>query len=388
MDDLLRLMNQTSISTNASNTSPAENVEKTITYMDIDSESYEDPHEQVTSPSARRVLARYEKLLLECLERPTICRELLNILSTDPNNNVTIADKPNSRSAQDLKEILAADKRDNDPYATFGRDECLEALLLRGVHLENPETLTRRELRDALEHAEHAFFPFLKLPMEVRVMIYKHALSYRGTIKDPYTVTPALLAVNKQIHQESLPVFHSINCFQLRACHVMQSSPIGSIILPYHPSVPLDIHPHDKFWLQHIGPENVATLRQVCFTPDMGTPQTRSVCIDLSHSDATKWGYAEVFCICNDCEREGPETLGEWLESSSELVEEMRNDPTKTDLHRRVSEEMYKKDQRRVDEARKMMNTFSERYGKGKRVKPTIEGLTLLANGVRNFLRP
>lgn len=98
---------------------------------------------------------------------------------------------------------------------------------------------------------------FFSLPPEVRVQIYKYALTREGKIMAQIregrsrTITPSLLRICKQVHNEASPILYGENNF-----------------IVHYPKEFLD-------WVKVIGPENVRRLkrlwlfvRAICFRSD------------------------------------------------------------------------------------------------------------------------
>ncbi|CAC9889577.1 unnamed protein product [Aureobasidium pullulans] len=87
------------------------------------------------------------------------------------------------------------------------------ALAARRIAIPDPDNNIRKVYRHALEIADtERRFPFMKLPKDVRMVVYDYALTYE-TVQ---TSRPPLLSVCHQIREEGSPTFFRINEFNIR----------------------------------------------------------------------------------------------------------------------------------------------------------------------------
>lgn len=204
------------------------------------------------------------------------------------------------------------------------------------------------------------------------MLVYEHALLHQGVFKHDSHAPPTLFQTNQQLRQESREIFFSFNCFRLRTRRCIIRRPDKTA--KTHQTVRL--HPYDLEWLQMIGSENVVRLRRLSFITPLGINRDDGVQLDLSISDVSKWARP-VKCGCRKCQTKAPWTVGQQIEKSDEKkkwLDSCCSNPAILILHTKALEEEI----RTRDSAQMAMNGFGERYGKGKSVKPTIEGLELL----------
>ncbi|THX46021.1 hypothetical protein D6D08_10327 [Aureobasidium pullulans] len=268
----------------------------------------------------RAIQETFERNFLECLQRPSICREELKLSSLSYTQDFGIVTQlyPGRRSTQRLARALREDDCSNNPYLKWSRRDILSALQNRQIAISEPDSESRCKCRLALKVADKtATFHFLELPKEVRMLVYEQALLHQGVFKHDSHAPPALLQINQQVRQESREIFFSINCFRLRTrrCIIRRS---------------------DKTAKTHQTTKAPWTVGQ-----------------QIEKSDKKK----------------------KWLDSCC-------SNPEILILYTKALEEEI----RTRDSAQMAMNGFGERYGKGKSVKPTIEGLELLGGCImQNF---
>ncbi|TIA30392.1 hypothetical protein D6C79_09677 [Aureobasidium pullulans] len=386
MDDLLRLMEQATLSPGArrvdSKFPPTERSKDRITY-----EYYlrVDNHRHKISAKERAIQETFERNFLECLQRPSICREELKLSSLSYTQDFGIVTQlyPGRRSTQRLARVLREDDCSNNPYLKWSRRDILSALQNRQIAISEADSESRWKCRLALEVADKtATFHFLELPKEVRMLVYEQALLHQGVFKPDSHTPPALLQINQQVRQESREIFFSINCFRLRTrrCIIRRSDKTAKT----HQTVRL--HPYDLEWLQMIGSENVVRLRRLSFITRLGINGGKGIQLDLSIPDVSRWAQP-LKCGCRECQTKAPWTVGQQIEKSDKKkkwLDSCCSNPEILILYTKALEDEI----RTRDSAQMAMNGFGERYGKGKSVKPTIEGLELLGGCImRNFGR-
>lgn len=271
----------------------------------------------------------------------------------------------------------------NNPHLEWSRQDILSALQNRQIAISEPDSESRCKCRLALEIADKtATFRFLELPKEVRMLVYEQALLHQGVFKPDSHTPPALLQINQQVRQESREIFFSINCFRLRTrrCIIRRSDKTAKT----HQTVRL--HPYDLEWLQMIGSENVVRLRRLSFITRLGINGGKGIQLDLSLPDVSRWAQP-LKCGCRECQTKAPWTVGQQIEKSDKKkkwLDSCCSNPEILILYTKALEEEI----RTRDSAQMAVNGFGERYGKGKSVKPTIEGLELLGGCImQNFGR-
>ncbi|THX21137.1 hypothetical protein D6D12_10130 [Aureobasidium pullulans] len=365
MDDLLRLMEQATLSLGArrvdSKFAPTERSKDQITY-----ENYLwTRHRHEISAKERAIQETFERNFLECLQRPSICREELKLSSLSYTQDFGIVTQlyPGRRSTQRLARALREDDCSNNPYLKWSRRDILSALQNRQIAISEPDSESRCKCRLALKVADKtATFHFLELPKEVRMLVYEQALLHQGVFKHDSHAPPALLQINQQVRQESREIFFSINCFRLRTrrCIIRRS---------------------DKTAKTH------QTVRFVdSFITRLGINGGKGIQLDLAIPDVSRWAQP-LKCGCRECQTKAPWTVGQQIEKSDKKkkwLDSCCSNPEILILYTKALEEEI----RTRDSAQMAMNGFGERYGKGKSVKPTIEGLELLGGCImQNFGR-
>lgn len=347
----------------------------------------------ILSDKLFNVRLKFEKLLLECSARSSISkRDLGHPVVKYAAVYTSII--PNSKIVARMQRLLRKDDETRNPYLKWSRETCLIALASRGIMLHNPDTMSRFECRNALEEDDkNAIFPFMMLPREIRNNIYKYALHQRGVIKKAPKVTPALLHTSKQVRKESQPIFISINRFQLRTrvSIVPIRTSENKIIVTY----PIELNPKDVAWLRHIDSANVAKLRYVTITASYGPIDWPSALhVDLAHSNVRKWSRELQGRDKSDESAELKlEALSEFFESHDRWAKRLaaeakadEDDFDKTEMAEWVAE-CHRKIQGCNFKAQWDMLEFKKQCGEGKTVAPTIEGLTMLAKIVAEFVK-
>ncbi|KAG2164717.1 hypothetical protein JADG_004456 [Aureobasidium aubasidani] len=290
---------------------------------------------------------------------------------------------PGRHSTQRLARALREDDCSNNPYLKWSRLDILPALQNRQIAISEADSESRWKRRLALELADKtATFHFLELPKEVRMLVYEQALLHQGVFKPDSHTPPALLQINQQVRQESREIFFSINCFRLRTrrCIIRRFDKTAKT------QQTVRLHPYDLEWLQMIGSENVVRLRRLSFITRLGINGGKGIQLDLSLPDVSRWAQP-LKCGCRECQTKAPWTVGQQIEKSDKekkWLDSCCSNPEILILYTKALEEEI----RTRDSAQMAMNGFGERYGKGKSVKPTIEGLELLGGCImQNFGR-
>lgn len=342
-------------------------------------------HRHEISAKERAIQETFERNFLECVRRPSICREELKLSSLSYTQDFGIVTQlyPGRRSTQKLARALREDDCSNNPHLEWSRQDILSALQNRQITISESDSETIFECRLALELADKtATFGFLELPKEVRMLVYEQALLHQGVFQHDSHAPPALFQTNQQVRQESREIFFSINCFRLRTRRCIIRRPDKTA--KTHQTVRL--HPYDLEWLQMIGSENVVRLPRLPFITPLGINRDEGIQLDLSIPDVSKWARS-VKCGCRECRTKAPWTVGQQIEKSDKKktwLDSCCSNPEILILYTKALEEKI----RTRDSAQVAMNGFGERYGKGKSVKPTIEGLELLGGCImQNFGR-
>lgn len=327
----------------------------------------------------------------ECCARLSICKGLLGDAIVKCFTIYTTL-LPSSKSVTKLQRLLRWHNEEDSPYLKWSRQVCLDALLSRGVVLDDPASMSRFHCRAALEEADkNGSFRFMDLPREIRDDIYSYALHQPGVIKRAATTTPALLQTSAQVRQEAQQVYLSINRFQLHARFRIQARRQENNFLTHYA---YGLSREDYDWLVHIGSKNVAKICYIAITTlDDSFDWPDSLHLDLKCSDVGKWMRFHS-CQHDGCEDGDQQTMDEWAESCSinarKLAAEAENDDVDPEESAAKAVRAAKRAtdlQACLEKAQLRMNIFNMHCGKGKTVAPTIEGLTLLANAVREILK-
>lgn len=301
-----------------------------------------------------------------------------------------------------------------NPYLGWSRQVCLAALASRGIVLHDPDTISRSDCRTALEEADkNASFRFMDLPREMRDNIYEYALPERTVVKRVATATPALLQASPQICEESQQIYVAVNTIQLRTRYRLQDERERDTLPAYFQ---YGLHREDHDWLLHIGTENVAKIRHIVVsTRGDGLNWPGAVHIDLTSTKASTWGFTSS-CGCDECEKQGPNSLGKWEEFCSMKAEKLeaeadrldfeamqliataaQNDEPRPEINYLEIMMAYASADRAADRVKVVRNAIvrgqrrldliNKHCGTGKTVAPTIQALTLLANAAHAMVR-
>ncbi|KAK6001688.1 hypothetical protein QM012_002178 [Aureobasidium pullulans] len=210
---------------------------------------------------------------------------------------------------------------------------------------------------------------FMDLPKEIRLMIYHYALRKRTT-KPSF---PALLSVNRQIREEASPTFYRQNRFLLK----LQPQPTTR-------STVLDLDGKTREWLALIGPGHVNNLRRVALSFIYHLEYTEYH-IDLACRDAGNWKftnkrgpYQPFRSLQGDVEMSEDHT--HYSEISDFLV--LLGFPIDDAILNHYKTNAIKRYATALRRAQRAMDQFSDSCGESKSVKPTLEGLEVIARAL------
>lgn len=203
-----------------------------------------DPSPTVLARPARRRKTKkgFKRLYYEYKRHEFICkRRLATLLAKKGIKNLYL-----SRRCYRLLEKVLRDKDGVlNPYLTWSRRACVTALIQ--CHEPLPENPTRLACRLALEAADqNRRFPFMKLPTEIRFTIYEILISNQTvTLQQLSKFIPPILYVSRQVRSETTAIFFRKTRF--RFCVTKRAR----------------FSLEDVSWLKLIGPTNVANMRYI-----------------------------------------------------------------------------------------------------------------------------
>ncbi|THV93210.1 hypothetical protein D6D25_09432, partial [Aureobasidium pullulans] len=227
------------------------------------------------------------------------------------------------------------------------------ALAARRIAIPDPDNNIRKVYRHALEIADtERRFPFMKLPKDVRMVVYDYALTYE-TVQ---TSRPPVLSVCHQIREGS-PTFFRINEFNIRW---ERSSGQES----RQPKICRDTLP----WLEMIGSSQVENLRHLLLHNKARAQPYR---VDLSCGDTSTWSVAGRGHDHSlpSCPRKEFQTRGAILANMREFGAEWLL-PYLTSLR---MTELIKSMEEAIQRTQKGMDLFADQCGHGKSGKPSIK---------------
>ncbi|KAH0360130.1 hypothetical protein KCU65_g9574, partial [Aureobasidium melanogenum] len=321
--------------------------------------------DRVRQTRARRL--RQLKLLLEEFEeRDTICSCQLRIDMTDRGLQM----RPNSHNRAHLKRLLREDDDWHNHYAHLSKEHAQIALAARGIRLSEVANYSRYALRCALQAADdQRQIPFLRLPKEVRLLVYEHVVN-----DDPVGLArPPLLSANKQIREEASPIFFRLTPFRLDV---------------YEASYLFDapkFAPKTRKWLDIIGPDGIKEPRHISIAS-----RDKEYNIDLSCPDAGQWSFTlrpEAYTLQphhsrQKCTARRVKTLKAHLTDARRAVEGDVEDMTQLDEDTAYLKNLLKQKESAHECVQNEMDTFAALCGEGKSVEPTLDGIEILIDAI------
>ncbi|KAG9685457.1 hypothetical protein KCU95_g12292, partial [Aureobasidium melanogenum] len=318
--------------------------------------------QRVNQVRQRRRL-QFEHMLKECNRSKTICCCQLR-------TNLTWYGANRSHNRRYLKRLLRRDDDSRNPYAHLSKEDAQIELAARGVCLKKDANNSRYALRCALQVADaQRQIDFLRLPKEVRLLVYEHVVS-----DDPVGLArPTLLAVNKQIRDEASPIFFRLNSFRLDL--------YPGYYIANAPKFDLKTYK----WLDLIGPDGIKELRNISLTSN-----NEEYNIDLSCGDAGQWSTtlrpraytSRPHHSRQKCSARKTKTLEAHLADARKAVEGDVEDMAQSDKDLVYLKNLFKQKEFAHKCIQDGMDTFAALCGEGKSVEPTIDGLEILIDAI------
>ncbi|THW98227.1 hypothetical protein D6D17_06809 [Aureobasidium pullulans] len=313
------------------------------------------PHDTLNlSENAKNTRKRFADLWQKCISLQSVC--LCHIWFSGGwayNSGL----RPNSRTCNLLERILLKDDRISNPYLTWSRQDLVSALMQRKEQL--PKNSNRVAYRLSLEAADqNRRFPFMKLPSEIRMMIYENIMQVdfgkEISAKENSKFSPPIMSVSRQVRREATTILlQNLRTTDIRL-HGGLNLALPDLTLQY------GLDKLDRSWLKHLGPQKITEFRTVTIEGD-SMKRLCEIKIDLTCTDTTSWKYRQIL----DCDFDCPlrwrnrSTLGWWNPSCRGPLSASELRP-----------------------AQIAMDRFLDLCGGAKNVRPTIEGLDILARAV------
>ncbi|KAG9843091.1 hypothetical protein KCU98_g8018, partial [Aureobasidium melanogenum] len=278
--------------------------------------------------------------------------------------------RPNSRNRAYLKRLLRKDDDWHNPYAHLSKEDAQIELAARNIRLSKDANDSRYALRCALQaEDDQRQIPFLRLPKEVRLVVYEHVVS-----DDPVGLArPPLLSVNKQIREEASPIFFRLTNFRL---DVYQGAYLAS-----EPKFDLKT----RKWLEIIGPDGIKELRNISLAS-----RNEEYNIDLSCPDAGQWSTTlrpRVYTpkphhSRQKCSARRVKTLTAHLADARRAIEGDVEDMAQSGEDPIYLEKLLEHKESAHECVQNGMVMFAALRGEGKSVEPTIDGLEILVDAI------
>ncbi|KAI5201288.1 hypothetical protein AUEXF2481DRAFT_3873 [Aureobasidium subglaciale EXF-2481] len=343
------------------------------------------PHIDDLSDKQRVKRTKFETLFLECLSRDSICSTKLKMEHNKSGSAKTDL-RPNPKSVRMLTRLLRQDDCTMNPHLTWSRHEVMAALKQRQLSITGLETKSRFACRINLQAAdERRTFRFMDLPKEVRMLIYEDAVLKEVDWVVQGSPKPALLSVSRQAQQEASAAFFRVNRFQLRICgQGLSDMPLS---LSDHIPPSLGLYKAELQWFTVMGANNLAKVRHLSFISRFSlTRLGQKTELDLlCLKAATCPTIVGTACSCGKgCGFRTRLYLGEEVASQYKQLENAKSieyvfmSPEMTQDAIRQIESL----KMRIANLQEAMEEFGRLCGTHKRVKPSAEGLVLLARAV------
>ncbi|KAI5247535.1 hypothetical protein E4T43_02015 [Aureobasidium subglaciale] len=324
------------------------------------------PHIDDLSDKQRAKSTKFETLFLECLSRGSICSTKLKVEYHRKSGSAKTDLRPNSKSVRMLTRLLRQDDCTMNPYLTWSRHEVMAALKQRQLSITGLETKSRFARRINLQAAdERRAFRFMDLPKEVRILIYEDAVLKEVDWVVQGSPKPALLS--------------------LRICgQGLFDMPLS---LSDHTPSSLGLYKAELQWFTVMGADNLAKVRHLSFISrfslvSLGQKTELDLLCLKAATCPTVVGTA---CSCGKgCGFRTRLYLGEEVASQYKQLENAKSieyvfiSPEMTQDAIRQIESL----KMRIANLQEAMEKFGRLCGTHKRVKPSAEGLVLLARAV------
>jgi hypothetical protein len=204
-------------------------------------------------------------------------------------------------------------------------------------------------------------FKLMDLPIEVRLMVYRYIM-YQGGF---HGSLPPLLSVCQQIREEALPIFYRSSIF-----------PLYLHPQPHTETTALAFARVTRLWFNMIGVDNINNLRYVAFRFAPTESDDLAACmyiVGLWCRDAGDWDYRV----------KGVEPKYGSLESDLEWSKNHVPQHTTEDAeYARCRAEHIKRCKAALQQAQKAMDQFVDACADGKRIRPTVDSLGILAGAL------
>jgi hypothetical protein len=229
------------------------------------------------------------------------------------------------------------------------------------------------------DYSDNPPFKLLGLPLEVRRIIYRHAMHKNNFFPDPAVCPlamatrrqprptfPALLSVCHQIRQEASPVFYRSNLFPL----TLQPQPHTEITV-------LGFDKKTHAWFDLIGVKHTNSLRHIAFQFPVTVARgayhkaANMYYVNLSSSDASNWVFQTA--LSEHGWRSLQEGMDQCVLKRTHLLAWLIGNVTESHI------KCYKAAIQRAQDAQ---DRFIDTCAVGKCVKPTIDALGILGGAL------
>ncbi|THX53058.1 hypothetical protein D6D06_06338 [Aureobasidium pullulans] len=311
-------------------------------------------HTPNLSENAQKIRKRFADLWQKCISLQSVCPCHIWCFGSWAYDSGL---RPNSRTCHLLERILLKDDRISNPYLTWSRQDLVSALMQRKEQL--PKNSSRVSYRLSLEAADqNRRVPFMKLPSEIRMMVYENIMQVdfgkEISAKENSKFSPPIMSVSRQVRREATTILLQ----NLRTTDIRLHEGFELALPDVIPQFGLD--KIDRSWLKHLGPQKITEFRTIIIEGD-STNRLCEIKIDLTCIDTTSWKYRQILACDFNCPLRWRNrcTLGWWNPSCRGPLSASELRPVQV-----------------------AMDQFVDLCGGAKKVRPTIEGLDILARAV------